>query len=1270
MTQVKTNSTYNIHLAGGTYKGKGNTNLTVNGSYNINFIGDGMNKTVIDGDGKYNITPNPGYVWYSTDVWWPYIGSGNYGMTITNGSGHISISNLSISHMWCSGGSSISAYEHAPVDNYGNLSVDNVNFYYNNAGVGSAIRNNHGATLMVNNSYFEGNRKSTSTGNAGIIYNNGTTEVYNSLFDKNYARWGTILNDHHLTVVNSTLSNGVGYDGGSTYKFGSGISANSDHADFYNIVSITDVVTNIINCTFIGNEQTDIYSGDGVLFVNGSVFNHSTGIFISSDSNQLANKSVGIYNSVFNDMRSSDLFTSLSVSSGTVFAVNSNTNRECIIENNVVSNTSAGYGFHVKGNSVIRNNTLTRYITVTGDNNTITGNTVNNTDTYSVELVNGAKGNTVSNNTLYSQVFTGNKAVLYTEGRRSNNTVVNNIPVTGIYVNLTDSNYNTYFDTEGVMKTDVIENGSTITITGDLINKNLTFSNTKVALQGMATIFNGSVNIINNSTVIINNTSIINNGDKNTYAILISSNGNRLSNNRIVINTTVPIKSVIVNGNKNILENNNINITTTADNTGIVVNEEDNTIYNDTLRINSNNVTSTGILFNSTDSNAMQSNYVFINSTGNSTGYKLINTTGIDSKSDVFSIHNAYKAVGYELTDSGNNRIQSGGTINNVADAYGVILKGDKTKNTNNLFSGNTKINADNAYSVQVLNASNTNISSTAEIITHIITANNARGIITNNTENITIFYQRFYITALNNTAPDQVAIEQINSVNTNITSVEMTRTEYNSKLMNNQSVFLKLINTNNTSIRSDEDVGETKVILNKTAVIMENSNNNKINGISIYTKTNNTIELNNSNNNTITDNMLNGNDIDGGDQSVLEINCKNNIIENNTHNISVIITDDNYNHYFINNTFIIRGVLTAEIGSDLYNKTMIFPNTITIDNQGNYTIYNGSITLSNTTEKSSLNNLRFNITDEREYAIKITAPIVEESKQLTINNCSIIQTNIQEVAHTIYVTENTTIYINNINITLNAPETDSDNLEEISSAVYSKYYTSIERANIKVNTTKTLANGKIIGIINTRFVYANMTMNAKNNAVALLNYNGGGSDTHDSNITIISDNKATGVVIYNSSTPIYRNKITVNAKNSTPLHVMESNGYNIQYNNIKSTNTTQIIFNNTNNMTFRYNNVTVTDQETPLIIIENSNRTTIEQNALITKNLPGDSTIKTINSTNNNIKFNTPGLIITNENYNQYFTNQTLNPQISTVIILRSDIYNKNMTFNSLVKY
>ena len=283
LDKTTSEGTYNIHILEGTYKGIGNTNLTVNGNNTINLIGDGINKTILDGEANYTIPEPSIYVWESTEMWWPYEDiTGNYAMTITEGNSNITISNLNIEHMICNGTDNIGGWEHAPVDNYGNLFINNVKFYYNCAGVGSAIRNNNGATLIVNNSLFEENRKSSSTGNDGIIYNNGTAIIQNTLFNHNYARWGTVLNDNKITIINTTFSNGIAYDGASTFKYGSGFAFNSGGSDFYNLGNIyTD--NEVYNCTFINNEQADIYGLAGKLIADGNKIINSSGISLTDN---------------------------------------------------------------------------------------------------------------------------------------------------------------------------------------------------------------------------------------------------------------------------------------------------------------------------------------------------------------------------------------------------------------------------------------------------------------------------------------------------------------------------------------------------------------------------------------------------------------------------------------------------------------------------------------------------------------------------------------------------------------------------------------------------------------------------------------------------------------------------------------------------------------------------------------------------------------------------------------------------------------------------
>ena len=447
--KTTTNNTYNIFIKSGNYTGVGNTNLTVNGNHKINFIGEGINKTILDGEANYVIDPNPGYVWESSKIWWPYINAtGNYGMTITKGNGHISIYNLSIAHMWSPGGSSISAYPHATIDNYGNLSINSVEFHENYAGVGAGVRNNYGATLLVNNSLFEENHKSSSTGNNGIIYNNGTATILNSLFNHNYARWGTILNDNNITMINTTLSNGIGYDGKSGYKYGSGFACNSGGADFY-LPGFFLTYNNIINCTFIKNDQSDIYGYQGNIYAYGNKFINSTGIRLIDSQN--SNITYNIINNSMEDIVESTISTTLTTGART-YAIDAQitSNNLTIINNtismdrgtaisikkgNIINNTIIMYGpsyvikkaIEVSGsNSTITNNIINEYIELKGNSNIITKNNIETTSNYAISVYNSAINNTIVENNLVSKELIGDYAVY---GNNIKNTIINNTPM-------------------------------------------------------------------------------------------------------------------------------------------------------------------------------------------------------------------------------------------------------------------------------------------------------------------------------------------------------------------------------------------------------------------------------------------------------------------------------------------------------------------------------------------------------------------------------------------------------------------------------------------------------------------------------------------------------------------------------------------------------------------------------------------------------------------------------------------------------------------------
>ena len=1290
ITQTTKDNTYNIHISTGTYTGVGNTNLTVNGDYKINFIGDGINKTIIDGEVNYTIGGASVWGW---DPYFNYynITGGNWAMNITKGNGHITLSNMNIQHMLANGGADISLNPYGGVTNYANLSVDNVYFYHSLGGVGAGIQNKANATLTVNNSIFQENRKAGTTGNFGAgIYNNGTALVVNSQFIKNAGRWGTLTNDAIIDIINCTFREGKAYQAGSGYKFGSGIAANTGSAAYGSSYEIVGLVTNIINCTFNDNQQTDIYAGSGNLYVNNCNFNKSTGIYISGDSNT-NNLKTEIYNSTFNDMQPSSLFGTLSVTTGTTFAIYSTINRNTTIQGNNINFTANGYGLYLTGNNKVYNNTLNKYILVKGNNNNITHNIIKTNNVYSIELI--AKNNTVTDNTIYSQIFTGDKAVLSSD---KSNIVKDNIPVTGSYINLTDDNYNTYFDNKGIIKTDLIENGSIITITSNIINKNLTFSNIAALLSSKSEVYiiNGSINIINNSSMIIEKNNIINN-DKNQYGILINSTNNLIRNNNIYTNTINPYTSIIINNNENKVESNKININSTTNNAGILINTSNNTLERNVINVTTNskiiNTTSISIGLNNSDKNYMQDNRIYINTNRNAIGIQLLNSNKNTIKNQIY-IYTSENAKGIELQDSKDNTITVNSlqiTSNNTA--YGIIAKGNPTLKSNNSILtsyDNLELTSTNSIGILLENTNNINIKSITSGSNYIIKGNYARAILTNNTNNTNIYYKYIYLSTLTKTNPDLIAIEQINSENTNITAINMKKdTTYNTK-----GNFLKLVNTTNTYVGSALNVSNTTININDIAIIMENSNNNIIDNVSITTQSDYVMNLTNSNNNKITNNYLNGNNFRGGDGTIIQTNSKNNTLSNNIPEI-IILTDDNYNDYFINQTFIINKTAEATIGSDIYNKNMIFNHAITLKNPRNHTIYNGTITI-NSTETSNLNNLKLNITDDRKTVINIM------TGKININNTNIIQTNNEKQAQTIYVNNNSTANIINTNITLNAPEINSEDNTKISAVIYSEGRVTTNQTNININTTKTEENGKITAIIYPYMITSStITINTKNNAIGMINKND--KNTHfiefvdfnlysnnqtiglleeetnllgqstitllslrSNNITLNSPNTI-GVKTINTNIYLEYNTINTNGSNNIPVSIENSIRSTVSRNNYTSNPNTQNIFKNITGIGFTHNNIIIEKQKNlPLVIIENVENASVNYNYLKTEDLQGNYALKTINVTNLVMILNKPGILITNENYNKYFINQTLKSDIDT-IELGSNIYNKNMTFN-----
>ena len=550
---VNTTKTPTTIYLDGIFKGLGNTNLTVPGDLTISFIG--LNDAKIDGEVNYTIKTqlDPGeYYWGSSPIWYPYNnGTGNWAMTITEGTGKISITNLTIQNCWAPGGTNINAYEHSTIDNYGNLDVINVTFYFNHGGVGGSIRNNNGATIYVENSMFDSNRKSSTTGNYGPgIYNNGTATIINSIFQNNYARWGTITNDKNITIINCTIQNNIGYDGGSTYKTGSGITINTEGTTFGSTGTNTGINTIIDGCIFYNNDQLDLYADYGSLTLNNSVFNQSSGMVVPNNNNANRQTNYIITNNIFTSLTGSSLYTSLATNSKAMFAMRLQGAYTYTIDNNIVTNiTGNDHAIELtQGYATITNNNFTRQLWLSGNYNVVNNNNITTTsDIYAINM-SGSYSN-ITFNYLEATAYTGNDAVNFTD---NTNTVEDNIPIqTSIKIN--DDTFERYFTKDG----ELFENLNEITqieVIGILTDKNMILNRGNELNIIQAANFNSSnitITVTNNTKVNINGLKIINNNNK---AVLnITTNENTITQNTFITNNEY---TIILTGTNNTVNNN------------------------------------------------------------------------------------------------------------------------------------------------------------------------------------------------------------------------------------------------------------------------------------------------------------------------------------------------------------------------------------------------------------------------------------------------------------------------------------------------------------------------------------------------------------------------------------------------------------------------------------------------------------------------------------------------------------------------------------------
>ena len=196
--------------------------------------------------------------------------------------------------------------------------------------------------------------------------------------------------------------------------------------------------------------------------------------------------------------------------------------------------------------SVITNNTFTRAVTVSGNNNIISGNNITTSiDDFTIELKD-YKNNTISDNYLESKILKGNSAVNYTS---LTNKVENNKPEVK-EIEVDDKTFYKFFDDDGNLL-DSYSEIEQIQVIGSLNNKNMNFNKPiSIVQKGKFTSYN--VTIKTTADIELLSFNITN---TNQQSILTSNNNAQVRNTYLVTDNEY---TIVLNGENNTIENNTL----------------------------------------------------------------------------------------------------------------------------------------------------------------------------------------------------------------------------------------------------------------------------------------------------------------------------------------------------------------------------------------------------------------------------------------------------------------------------------------------------------------------------------------------------------------------------------------------------------------------------------------------------------------------------------------------------------------------------------------
>ena len=1253
----------NIYLDGN-FKGIGNTNLTVPGNLHINFIGVGNSS--IDGEVNYTLKEELGdgeYYWGSGIEWRPYNnGKGNWAMKITKGNGLISISNFTIKNCWNEGGASIAAYKTATVDNYGNLAVNNVSFIFNHGGVGASIRNNNGANVNITDSLFESNRKGSTTGNYGAgIYNNGTAIIINSTFQKNLARWGTITNDKNMTIINSTIRDNIGYNGGSSYKSGSGIAINTENSNFFESVDLSGINTIIDGCYFTNNDQIDIYGDLSQNTIINNVFNKSTGITINGNQSFKIN----ITNNTIDSPVPSNIYSSLTNTNPYLITFKLLGDYKYYINSNRILNVkgSLSRAMEFSGHdSVITNNTFTRAITISGNNNIISGNNITTSiDDFTIEL-RDYKNNTISDNYLQSKILKGNSAVNYTS---LTNKVENNKPEVK-EIEIDDTTFYKFFDDDGNLL-DSYKNIEQIQVIGSLINKNMNF-NKPISLVQKGKFISYNITIKTTKDIEFLSFNITNTNQQpiltavdnaqvrntylftdNEYVIVLDGENNIIENNTLVADILVGNEAVKTD------KTNTITLNTPTYKNYVLSDSNFNTYFNTdgTIKLNVEDI---HFLVNGTltNKNIIISNNKNVTITNYHNNTKLINTTiKTEDESSLnmsfITVENSNDKTAIQL-GVGNHKINY---CNITTNSNLVDVTGAKSLEIN--YNNIKTIGKNNITTINMRSLKGTVQITNNNIITQ---TNNSQVIKTTNNQEVNITIKENTITTNSNKI---VAVELENQ------KVSITNNTLN--IRGSNSVGFKLTNTtiyytyeyffryNSININAENSIG---IILANNTLSSDNTlENNKI-----YVNSNNSIGiiLNNTKNSNINSNLMKS---QGNNSIIIVNNSRNsNIISNN---IEVLLNkNENTAPIMVNNStqtnIISCNISTTTTYSIIIDETSentrVINNTLYSQYLGDNSVLNLNMEYNKVTSNIPESITYFYLNEEtyNQYFDKDGNLLSDVPENITILATGNLYNKTLNINKPINLIGNAITFFNT---TLNI-ESNNTNITGITFKDYMKITINANNCNLDINEINITKDDND----------AIFTINGNNNTIKVKSTFTSTATNEKSNLTImkITGNKNNIQTNYfNSYNYNYVLGFLLNNTNNTILNTSKLW--------LRGLNTTGVILNNSNNNTIIMSIDSYATKDFQGIILTNSSNNKIGA-SIDSGKYPANSILKLENNSNyNKIKglrlsgdnLNTTPLQIINSHYNKIYNNIIrFNNLTGHAINIKEGVGN-NVTYNTI---